>query len=90
MIFEWDESKALSNLAKHRVGFLEAATIFRDFFSITIADPDHSQDENRYITIGRSEKNNLLVVVHSDMDETIRLISAQKPGKSERRMYEEK
>ena len=61
--FEWDEQKAQENLKKHKVGFDEAKTVFTDAFSITIPDPEHSLDEPRYIDIGTSDRNRVLVVV---------------------------
>ena len=62
MNFEWDPNKAESNLRKHGVSFQEAATIFGDDLSITVYDPDHSRDEDRYITIGWSNRRRLLIV----------------------------
>ncbi len=64
--FEWDENKARQNLVKHDVSFVEATTVFLDSLSITIDDPDHSQSEQRYITIGYSNRGRLLVVVYVD------------------------
>lgn len=85
----WDANKARSNLRKHRVAFEEAASVFRDAFSVTIDDPLHSVDERRFITIGRSERERTLVVVHSEIGETIRIISARIATRRERRNYEE-
>jgi len=64
--FEWDQSKAKSNLQKHRVSFPEAASVFHDPLSITIYDPDHSDEEHRYITIGASLAGRILMVAHTD------------------------
>ena len=89
MIFEWDENKAKSNLRKHKIGFDEAETVFEDALSVTISDPDHSTEENRFIDIGTSDKNHLLVVSYTERDERIRIISARKANKSERNIYEE-
>ena len=89
LIFEWDEKKAKSNLIKHGVSFEEASSAFGDDFSITIEDPLHSEKENRFILIGRSIFQKLLVVVHVEKSETIRIISARKATKKERKMYEE-
>ena len=89
MNFEWDLNKAASNLRKHQVSFNEAATIFGDFLSVTFLDPDHSSDEERYITIGLSHQNRVLVVSHTDRNDAIRIISARKATRSERRFYEE-
>ena len=88
MIFEWDENKAKSNLRKHKIGFDEAETVFDDALSITISDPDHSTDENRFIDIGTSDKNHLLVVSYTERDERTRIISARKATEAERKAYE--
>ncbi len=76
MLFEWDPNKATANFAKHRVSFREAATVFRDPLSMTFDDPDHSDDEERYITIGTSSGGRRLIVAHTDRDDHIRIISA--------------
>ena len=86
--FEWDPRKAQRNLRKHGVEFGEASTAFADTFSITIPDPDHSEDEERWVTIGLSNRQRLLVVVHTE-EETIRIISARAADRLERRKYEE-
>jgi len=88
VIFEWDENKAKSNLRKHKIGFDEAETVFDDALSITISDPDHSTDENRFIDIGTSDKNHLLVVSYTERGERTRIISARKAIKAERKAYE--
>ena len=88
--FEWDEEKAKANLKKHRVSFDEATTVFSDPFSITILDPDHSVDEQRYIDIGSSDKSRVLVVVYTERGANIRIISCRKATSSERRLYEER
>ncbi len=64
--FEWDPTKARLNLRKHGVTFYEAATVLRDPFGITIYDPDHSEEEDRFITIGTSGSHRLLMVSHTD------------------------
>jgi uncharacterized DUF497 family protein len=64
--FEWDPSKSRTNRRKHRVAFREAATVLRDSLAITIFDPDHSQEEDRYITIGASARGRTLMVAHTD------------------------
>jgi uncharacterized DUF497 family protein len=74
--FEWDTGKARQNLEKHQVDFSEASTVLADTLSITIPDPDHSADEERWITMGLSNRHRLLVVVHTEQEETIRIISA--------------
>ena len=88
--FQWDESKASSNLRKHGISFEEAKTVFSDESARLIADPDHSEDEDRYILLGYSEFSRMLLVCHcyrGDAD-TIRLISARKAEKYEKRQYE--
>jgi len=87
--FEWDEAKAIANFRKHRVSFEEGTTVFTDPSSITVSDPLHSQDENRYIDIGRSFEGRLLVVIYTEEGSTIRLISCRQATKAERRIYEE-
>lgn len=87
--FEWDTAKARQNQHKHRVDFAEASTVFADTLSITIPDPDHSEDEERWVTMGVSNRQRLLVVVHTEEDETIRIISARTADRLERRKYEE-
>ena len=87
--FEWDERKAASNLEKHRVGFSEASTIFDDPWFVTFLDEEHSMDEDRYITIGLSSRNRLLLVAHTDRAGQIRIISARKATSNERKFYNE-
>lgn len=87
--FEWDDNKARQNLAKHDVSFIEATTVFLDPLSITVDDPDHSQGEQRYLVIGYSNRVRLLVVVHADRGDNIRIISARPCTRYERRIYEE-
>jgi len=89
LTFEWDERKARSNLGKHGVSFEEAATIFGDRLSLTIPDPEHSLMEERYITMGKALTGKLLVVVHTDRGDNIRIISARRASRRERRFYEE-
>ena len=89
MEFEWDKDKADANLKKHRVSFEEAATVFGDLLSATFPDPDHSIDEDRYITVGSSDKNRILKVSHTDREGRIRIISARKATPRERQAYEE-
>ena len=85
---EWDPNKAASNLANHGISFEEAAIVFLDPLALTIPDPDHSIEEDRYITMGRSANDQLLVVVHTDRAGAIRLISAREATPRERRTYE--
>lgn len=87
--FEWDERKASSNLAKHGVSFEEASTVFGDPLSLSIPDPAHSQVEDRFITLGQSHAGKLLVVVHTDRGDDVRVISARRASRRERRDYEE-
>jgi len=87
--FEWDKRKAHQNLLKHRVSFEEAATIFGDPLSLTIHDPIHSFGEHRFVTIGKSIKNRIIVAVHSDRGINIRIISARPAIVHERKNYEE-
>ena len=89
LIFEWDDKKAETNLQKHGISFEEASTAFGDDLSITIEDPLHSQNENRYILIGQSIHARTLVVVHLEKTDSIRIISARKATKKERKFYEE-
>jgi len=87
--FEWDPRKARRNLRKHGIDFDEASTVFADILSITIPDPDHAEDEERWVTMGLSNRQRLLVVVHTEEGETIRIISARTADRLERRKYEE-
>ena len=89
MQFEWDPTKAAWNESKHGVSFSEAATVFTDVLSLTGDDPDHSIDEQRYVTFGVSSAGRLLVVSHTDRGDRIRIISARPATRSERRLYEE-
>ncbi len=89
MNFEWDPRKAETNLRKHGVSFTEAGTVFGDDLAITAPDPDHSKDEDRYITIGWSNRGRLLMIAHNDRSERIRIISARELTRSERKAYEE-
>lgn len=89
MHFEWNATKAADNLAKHGVSFEEAATALRDPLSMTAVDPDHSLDEERFITFGLSTRGRLVVVAHTDRDDIIRIISARRVTRTERKIYEE-
>jgi uncharacterized DUF497 family protein len=88
MEFEWDDRKAGYNLQKHGVSFTEAATVFYDPFSITFDDPDHSDEEDRFIIIGTSAQQRLLMVAHTDRGDRLRIISARTLKPRERRLYE--
>ncbi len=87
--FEWDSNKARTNLRKHRVSFKEAATVFRDPISITVSDPDHSVEEERFIAIGLSTAGRLLIVGHTERGARIRIINARELTRAEREAYEE-
>jgi uncharacterized DUF497 family protein len=89
LLFEWDPKKARLNLKRHGVSFDEASTAFRDHLSQTIEDPLHSENEDRFVLIGRSIQGRLLVIVHTDRGERIRIISARLATKKERLRYEE-
>jgi hypothetical protein len=89
MNFEWDESKAASNISKHGVSFDEATTIFGDPLAITFPDPMHSAEEDRFLTFGRSSSGRFVVVAHTDRDDRIRLISAREMTRKERSDYEQ-
>ena len=89
MEFEWDPDKAAVNETKHGVTFLEAATVFGDPLAITFADPDHSVNEQRYLTFGLSRLDRLLVVSHTDREGRHRIISARVMARQEVKIYEE-
>ena len=89
MNFEWDPEKAARNLRKHGVSFEEAATVFGDPLATTYYDPDHSVAESRYITVGISRSGRLLIVAHTDRGENIRIISARRTTRRERKQHEE-
>ena len=88
LLVEWDTGKANANISKHGVSFDEASTVFQDNLSITISDPLHSENEDRFILIGHSYSGHLLVVVHTCRKNRIRIISARKATKKERSNYE--
>ena len=87
--FEWDPDKAASNVRKHQVSFEEATTAFADEAALVIDDPDHSDEEDRFILLGLSARLRLLVVVHCyrESEESIRIISARKATRKERNQY---
>ena len=87
MRFAWDPEKARRNLSKHGVSFEEAAMAFADPLSITRFDPDHSEDEDRFLLLGATHAGRLVVVAHTDRDDSIRIISARMASRSERRTY---
>ena len=88
--FEWNSAKDISNQKKHKVTFDEAATVFSDLLYLEIADPDHSQNEERFIALGLSNRCRLLVVSHTFVDEIVRIISARKATTNEKRQYGDK
>ena len=89
MIFKWDPMKAGLNARKHGVDFREAASVFHDSLSTTFPDVDHSAEERRFVTIGLSTKRRLLVVSHSEEGQALRIISARRATRRERRFHEE-
>jgi len=89
MEFEWDPRKDAANQRKHAVGFREATTVFGDPLATTFPDSEHSIVEPRFLTIGASVSNRLLVVIHSERRESIRIISARPATARERKFYEE-
>ena len=88
LTFVWDEKKADSNLAKHGVSFDEAATAFGDPLSMTVADPMHSGDEPRFLLLGVTRAGRVVVVVHTERCDNLRIISARPATRGERRTYE--
>ena len=89
MKFEWDQSKAVENLRKHGVSFDEATTVFGDPLAITYHDPEHSIDEERFLTFGHSSRGRLVVVSHTNRGDKIRPISAREMTRKEIRDYEQ-
>jgi uncharacterized DUF497 family protein len=89
MELEWDDDKATGNLTKHGISFQEAATVFGDPLAITYFDPDHSDDEDRYVTFGHSTSERLLIVSHTDRKDKTRIISARQATRREKKQYEE-
>ena len=89
LYFDWNEEKANRNWRNHKVSFKEATTVFNDPLSITIGDPEHSIQENRYIDIGRSSRGRVLVVVYTEKEKVIRIISSRLATRKEREEYEE-
>lgn len=87
MNYQWDDNKAKANLKKHKVDFAEAVTVFGDDLAVTIEDD--TPDEERFVTIGADALGRILVVVYTWRGESIRLISARKATKTERKMYQE-
>ena len=88
MQFEWDSSKETRNKAKHGVAFVEACTVFEDPLSSTVADPDHSEGEARFLTFGVSAQGRPLVVAYAEQADRIRIISSRPMTRRERQAYE--
>ncbi|MCZ8038210.1 MAG: BrnT family toxin [Microcystis wesenbergii TW10] len=88
MKFQWDQDKANNNITKHSISFEEAVTVFGDPLAVTILDPDHSVGEFRFLTIGQSKSQKLLVISHTERENEIRLISGRLASKQERKNYE--
>jgi uncharacterized DUF497 family protein len=86
--FGWDPDKERSNIERHGVDFTEAATVFGDMFEQTISDLDHSVGEYRFLSIGHSSLNRILVVSYTEREERIRIISSRTASPKERRQYE--
>ncbi len=91
LCFEWDNNKNRGNQQKHGIGFEEAETVFYDGYARMIGDPDHSDEEERFILLGMSRKSRLLIVCHCylENDDVIRIISARKAVPKERKQYRE-
>lgn len=89
MKFAWDDNKTVSNLRKHGVSFEEVQTVFNDPLYVDFYDPDHSDDEARYLIVGESNQGRLLIVSYMERGNSIRLISAREVTRSERKAYEE-
>ncbi len=89
MKFEWNEKKAESNLKKHGVDFTEAATVFDDLFYVDFYDPKHSAKEHRFLIVGESKRQRLLIVSYTERDDKIRIISARELTPQERKSYEQ-
>ncbi len=88
MNFKWNPQKAETNLKKHAISFEEAKTVFDDPLYVDFYDPDHSDNEHRYLIIGRSNKGELLIVSYTELNNTLRLISARKATRKEQKVYE--
>ncbi len=88
MKFEWNQRKDQANQRKHGVSFQEATTVFGDPLAATVPDPDHSHGEPRYVTMGYSTSNRLVVVSHTEDGENFRIISAREANLHERKAYE--
>ena len=88
MQFTWDPTKAAKNVEKHDVSFEEAQTVFDDPLYVDFFDPDHSEDEDRYLIVGKSIEERLLIVSYTERGDAIRIITARDVTRSEREAYE--
>ena len=88
-VFDWDPDKAESNVLRHEVSFEEASTVFSDRLALLMKDPDHSLEEERYLLLGMSRRQRMLVVAFAERPPLTRLISARRTTRTERRRYEE-
>jgi len=89
MQFDWDKNKAERNLSKQPVSFEEVKTVFDDSLYVELYDPEHSEDEDRYLLVGQSNRGRLLIISYTERDNLIRLISAREVTKTERETYEQ-
>ena len=89
MEFEWDPEKAAANVKRRRISFTEAASVLEDPLSTTFPDEAHSEEEIRFLTIGASRRGRVLVVAHTERDDSIRIISARRATRREREFYEQ-
>lgn len=89
LTFEWDEEKDLGNQRKHGISFEEAKSVFNDSRSITIADDEHSDEEDRYLDLGMSSRGRVIVVSYTEREPNIRIISCRKATRAERKVYEQ-
>ncbi len=92
--FDWDDAKAAANEAKHGVTFLQAMTVLSDALALTVFDTEHSQDEERWLSLGQTSEGSLLVVIHTFVETgptsaLLRIISARPATKNERKQYEQ-
>ncbi|MEK7359123.1 MAG: BrnT family toxin [Planctomycetota bacterium] len=90
LTFEWHDEKAKKNLKKHKISFEEAKTVFNDPFLMTFPDPHHSENEQRYLNMGVSSKGKILIVIHTERERNIRIISCRKATPNERKIYEKR
>jgi len=88
LTFEWNAEKAKENIRKHKISFEEAKTVFNDPFLMTFPDPEHSASEQRYLNIGTCSKGRVLIIIHTERDADIRIISCREATPRERRVYE--